>query len=129
MGIAEKTGIQRVSMRWHAPIDYIVVIKRLIFVYIAKFNAKQRSKGKIFYSHHLALLRDDVRLETDKSFADLSVPVTMKVKTNLKIPRRMDADQHVLAFEIASHSAPAGATARVTGRTKDVTNVGNEPSA
>ena len=94
MGIAEKTGIRRTAMREHALVGYIVVRKRLIFSCIAKNNAEQRSKGQIFYSRALALLIEDVRLGTDKGFADLSVPVTMKVKTNLKILRKIDADQH-----------------------------------
>jgi hypothetical protein len=70
---------------------------------------------------------DDVRLETDKAPRSLGTR-SDEGQTELEESPEMDADQHALAFELASHFAPAGATARGTGRTKDVPNIGNEPS-
>ena len=78
-----------------------------------KIQAITKFGERFFYSHHLALCVDDVRLGTDKSFADLTLPVTMKVKTNLKILRQTDDGQHALAFIIT----------QVIGCAEDVQNV------
>ena len=73
---------------------------------------------------------DDVRLRTDKSFADLTLPVTMKVKTNLKNPAKcIPISATAFAFAIASHSTPSGDVSELGVFTKEVANVGIEPVA